>query len=189
MEARATTTGAAAALAALSLAMGASTATADSSNPVRLRIVVAPVARAHTPLRIAIAVSADPGALDSRSAPLRIRVKLAGECGGTYQYTSGPVLLDKRLSPQPTTGHAYAATARGGGSPRTYGLLTVCAWLEEEGDNRDFAVDDSSQVDVSRPCTVAAARYDAARRRHRRRSLVAADRRRARRACGPGVPL
>jgi hypothetical protein len=60
-----------------------------------------------------------------------------------------------------------------------------------------FASDQSIQVDVSRACTRAAARYDAARRRHvtgaaarkRKRRIVAADRRAARRACGPGVPL
>lgn len=174
--------------AALALALGA-TASADSFTPVRLQISVTPVARAHAPLRVTVSVSADPGALDSRTAPLRIRVKLAGECGGTYQYTSGVVLLDKRLNPQPTTGHAYTATARGRGTPVAYGTFTVCTWLEEEGDGRDFATDQSVQVDVSKPCTLTAARYDAARRAHRGRSLIAADRRRARRACGPGVPL
>jgi hypothetical protein len=173
----------------LVMAGGVPAASADSFTPVRLQIGVTPVARAGAPLRVAVSVSADPGVLDNRTAPLRIRVKLAGECGGTYQYTPGAVLLDKRLSPQPRFGHAYAATAGGQGVPRTYGALTVCTWLEEEGDNRDFATDQSVQVNVSRSCTLAAARYDAARRHHRRRSIVAADRRRARRACGQGVPL
>jgi hypothetical protein len=177
------------AVATLVLVGAGSSATADSFTPVRLNISVASVARAHAPLRITVAVSADAGALDTRSGPLRVRVKLARECGGTYQYTAGPVLLDKRLSPQPTTARAYSATARGRGSPTTYGELTVCTWLEEEGDNRDWATDQSLQVNVSRSCTVAAARYDSARRHHRRKSLVAADRRRARKACGPGVPL
>lgn len=173
----------------LGLAGGVPAASAERFTPVRLQIRVAPVARARAPLRIAVSVSADPGALDNRDGPMRIRVKLAGECGGTYQETSGPVLLDKRLSPQPTFGHAYTATASGRGVPKVYGALTACTWLEDEGANRDFATDQSVQVNVSRPCTVAAARYDAARRHHRRRSLVAADRRRARRACGQGVPL
>ena len=179
----------AATVAFLGLALSSSAAAADTATPVRLRISVAPVARAHAPLRIAVRVDADAGALDTRTGALRIRVKLASECGGTYQYTSGPVLLDKRLSPQPSTGHAYSGSSQGHGTPVAYGQLTVCAWLEEEGDNRDFATDDSSQVNVSRPCTVAAARYDAARRHHRRKRVLAVDRRRARRACGPGVPL
>ena len=91
----------------------------------------------------------------------------------------------------------------------------MCAFLEEEGDNRQFANDttDPPMVDVSKRCTVAANRYDAARKalasarrqlRHARRranrarlkKLVAKrsktasrDRRAARAACGPGVPL
>jgi hypothetical protein len=65
----------------------------------------------------------------------------------------------------------------------------VCAFLEESGDNRMFANDTSNEVNVSRKCTTAAATYDAARRRHARRSKLKADRRAARRACGPGVPL
>ncbi len=180
-----------AALAALAMT-GVGTAgavRADTFTPVRLQISVAPVARARAPLRIAVAVNADPGALDSHTGPLRIRVKLASECGGTYQYTTGPVLLDKRLEPQPTTGHGYSATAHGRGRPVAYGELTVCTWLEEEGDNRDFATDQSVQVNVSKSCTIAAAHYDSARRARRRKSLIARDRRRARRACGPGVPL
>jgi hypothetical protein len=172
-------------------------ADADSFTPVRLAITVTPVARLHKPLRVTVHVSADAGVLDDRNGPLRMRVKLAAECGGAYEFTSGVVLLDKRISPQPTTGHAYAGAASASGRPASYGVQTVCAWLEDEGDQRVFASDQSIQVDVSRACTRAAARYDAARRRHvtgaaarkRKRRIVAADRRAARRACGPGVPL
>lgn len=177
-------------------AFPAATAIADSFTPVRLSIAVAPVARLHAPLRVAVRVSADPGALDDRSAPLRVMVKLAGECGGTYAYTAGVVLLDRRLSPQPSTGHAYSAVASGAGRPAAYGNQTVCAWLAEEGDDRVFASDQSLQVDVSRACTRAAARYDAARREARRRRrphpsrrTLARLRRAVRRACGPGVRL
>lgn len=161
---------------------------ADTFTPVRLQISVTPVVRAHKPMRIAVTVSADPGAL-ARTAPLRVQVKLASECGGTYQYTTGPVLLDKRLSPQPSAIHAYSATVRGSGRPNAYGQFTVCTWLTEEGDDRVFASDQSIQVSVSRACTAAAARYDAARSAHRRRSVISADHRAARKACGPGVAL
>lgn len=188
---------------------------ADSFNPVRLSISVAPVARLAKPLSISVQVSADPGALDTATAPLRIRVKLAGECGGTFDTTPGPVLLDAELNPQPATGHAYQATARGAGKPTAYGVRTACAFLEEEGDNRQFANDttDPPQVDVSKPCTLAARRYDRdraalarakrqlrhAKRRSRRAQLkkqvvrrtrtVARDRHAARSACGAGVAL
>jgi hypothetical protein len=181
----------------LAAALPATVAGADSFAPVRLTITVASVARLHSPLPLSVAVSADPSALDNRTGPLRVRVKLAAECGGTYQYTSGPVLLDRQLSPQPTTGHAYSALARGAGRPSGYGVQMLCVWLDDAV-SRTWASDQSLQVDVSPACTTAAARYDAARRKHLPRSLaarrrqqrtVAADRRAALRACGSGVPL
>ena len=204
-------------LAAAVLASSGALAGADSFTPVRLAITIAPTARLAKPLPITVRVSADPGVLDSATAPLRIRAKLAGECGGTFDTTPGPVLIDKQLSPQPATGHAYQATAHGSGTPTSYGVQTVCAFLEEEGDNRQFANDttDAPTVDVLEPCTVAAGRYDAAlaalkrterklrhtkRRAHakrarlkrlaaRERKVVAADLKAARAACGPGVAL
>jgi hypothetical protein len=178
-------------------ALPAAVAGADSFTPVRLTITVAPVARLRAPLTVTVRVSADAGALDDRSGPLRVRVKLAGECGGTYQYTSGPVLLDKPLNPQPSTGHAYSGVVTGSGKPLAYGTQTVCTWLDD-GVGRSFASDQSTQLNVSRACTLAAARYDAARRQQRRRTAaarrrhrraLAVDLRAARRACGPGVAL
>lgn len=162
---------------------------ADSFTPVRLAIDIAPVARLHQPLKVSVDVSADPSVLDNATGPLRIRVKLAQECGGTFASTPGITLLDQQLRPQPATGRAYDANARGSGRPTRYGDQTVCAFLEETGDNRMFANDTSREVNVSRRCTTAAATYDTARRRHARQSTLNADRRAARRACGPGVPL
>jgi len=187
---------AAAGLAAV-LAFAPGVAQADSFTPVRLTIFVAPVARLHKPLAVTVRVSADPGVLDTRTGALRAQVKLAAECGGTYRYTLGDVLLDKRLAPQPSTGHAYSGGATGAGGPSAYGIQTVCVWINEEGDGRTFASEQSVQVDVSRACTSTAARYDAVRRRdarirrltNRQRRQLAAARRKARHACGPGVPL
>lgn len=202
-------------LAAAMLASSGVLAGADSFTPVRLTITIAPTARLDKSLPISVQVSADAGVLDSATAPLRIRAKLAGECGGTFDTTPGPVLIDKQLSPQPATGHAYQATARGSGTPTSYGVQTVCAFLEEEGDNRQFANNTANPptVDVLEPCTVAAARYDTAlarlkrterklrhAKRHakrarlgkqvaRQKKAVAADLKAARAACGPGVAL
>jgi len=155
---------------------------ADSFTPVRLAIAVAPVARLGKPLPVAVAVSADAGVLDNRFGPLRVAVRLApSECGATFETTRGAVLLNKRLSPQPLTGMAYYAVARGAGRPHVYGPASVCVYLEEQGDNRVWAHDEATLVDVSRSCTRAAARYDRTRKRR--------DRRAARRACGAGVAL
>jgi hypothetical protein len=166
---------------ATTIAAGSTVAIADSFTPVRLAIGVAPVARVHEPLRITVAVSADPSVLDNRTAPLRVEVKLANECGANFETTPGTTLLNKVLNPQPATGQAYAARARGSGRPSGYGIKTACVYLEEEGDDRLFASDQSLSVNVSRSCTVAASRYD----RHRTRARGRA----ARRACGQGVPL
>jgi hypothetical protein len=180
-----------AALLALAAAIPAA-ASADSFTPVRLTIGAAPIARLHEPFAVTVRVTADAGALDTRTAPLRVRVKLATQCGGTFQYTSGVVLLDKPLSPQPVTGRPYSGVVRGSGRPNAYGSYVVCTYLEEQGDNRMFANDTSVQTNVSRACTTAAVRYDALRRSRsarRQRSRILAARRAARRACGPGVPL
>ncbi|MGZ4187711.1 MAG: hypothetical protein ACXVFQ_05580 [Solirubrobacteraceae bacterium] len=177
-----------------SLAAGAAitysaVAGADSFTPVRLAIKIAPIARLHQPLKVSVDVSADPSVLDNATGPLRIRVKLAQECGGTFSSTPGVTLLDQQLRPQPSTGRPYDAAASGSGKPTRYGDQTVCAFLEETGNDRMFANDTSNEVNVSRKCTTAATTYDVARRRHARQSTLDADRRAARRACGPGVPL
>lgn len=179
----------AAALLALAAAVPTAAAAADSFTPVRLSVGVTPLARLGKPLTVTVHVSADPGAL---STPMRVRVKLAPECGGTFQYTSGVVLVDKPLNPQPAFGHAYSGVVSGSGRPRAYGSYTICAYLEEQGDNRMLANDASMQTTVSKSCTTAANRYDALRRSPRARrdkARILAAQRAARRACGPGVPL
>lgn len=192
----------AAALALVAAVCGtAAIALADSFTPVRLTTSIAATARLDRALPITVTVSADPGVLDTRTAPLRIEVKLAPECGGAYEYTPGVVLLNKQLNPQPATGQAYTATARGSGKPNAYGEQTVCVWLAQGGaDDEVFASDQSIQVDVSKTCTVAAARYDTAESALRRavrknrgvkraRGTAAAAHRSAVRACGAGVAL
>jgi hypothetical protein len=54
----------------------------------------------------------------------------------------------------------YSARATGHGRPRSYGVQAVCVFLEDASDHRVFADDTTDYtVDVSRPCTLAAARY------------------------------
>ena len=130
--------------------LAASVAAADSFTPVRLGIHVAPIVRVHKLLHIKIAVSADAGALDNRLGRLRIEVKLAHECGGDFQHTRGFALLDKLLKPQPATGRAYNAVANGARRPKSRGRRAVCAYLEEAGDDRVWAHDESLTVRVVR---------------------------------------
>jgi hypothetical protein len=203
---------AAAAVLAVGLAQAAP-GSADSFTPVRLGISVAPIARRAAALPITVTVSADPGVLDGSDGPVRIEVKLATECGATFETTPGNTLLDGALNPQPATGRAYTATAHGAGSPSRYGSQTICAFLEDTGAGRVYASDESVGVDVTVACTAAAQRYDraartlvraerrlrrihSARGRRRQRATIAAERRllaharaAGRDACGPGVAL
>ena len=132
----------------LGLGLTASLAAADSITPVRLAITIASTGHVGASLPIAVTVSADPGVLDGSEGPLRIEVKLAGECGGDFATTPGTTLLDAQLDPQPTTGKAYAATARGSGLPDATGTQTVCTFLEDADVGRVYANDESDQVQV-----------------------------------------
>lgn len=141
----------AAALLALTVAFaGVALAAADSFTPVRLVVTVASTVKRHQPLAIKVVVSADKGALDPATAPLWLRVKLAGECGGTFAGTPGVKVLDLRLRPQPRRGRPYAITVKGSVKPVRAGRMTVCAYLQEQGDNRMFADDTSARVRVGR---------------------------------------
>src|SRR5205807_7302223 len=108
------------------------------------------------------------------------------ECGGDYATTSGIVLLDRALKPQPDPGEAYSARVAGQGRPTSYGNQILCIYLMD--DYKQFDTDTDRTVDVSRACTSTAAAYDRDLRAHRR-AAAARDRRRARKACGKGVAL
>ncbi|MGB9184975.1 MAG: hypothetical protein WCB67_13010 [Solirubrobacteraceae bacterium] len=191
----------------------ASPVAADSFNPVTMSIAVTPVARLAAPLKVTVAVKADPGVLDTGEGPLRVEVKLAPECGGDFQHTAGATLLNLELNPPPTTGKPYSGTVTDSGRPSAYGVQTVCAYLEDSTAGRVYASDQSITVNVSPACTAAGRSYDSAaqaltrarrqyRRAHgkkarrratqvviRRKRTLAGDRRRGVAACGPGVPL
>jgi hypothetical protein len=199
--------------AALVIALACAAAQADSFSPVTLGIGVTPVARLGVPLRVKVTVHADPGVLDTADGPLRVQVKLASECGGNFQTTTGVTLVNAPLNPPPTVGVAYSGGASGSGRPAAYGMRTLCTFLEDSGSNRVYANDESVSTSVTAACTSAGRAYDsasralraaqhslrrahtrAARRRDRRlmakrRSALAAARRRGVAACGSGVPL
>ena len=96
-------------------------------------------------------------------------------------------MIDAELKVQPAAGKAYSATATGKHKPAAYGTFTLCVFLEEEGDNRQFATDTDTTVAVTHGCTSASdksatlTRRLATARRHHSRS-VAKLRRRAVRA-------
>jgi hypothetical protein len=203
---------------AVLIAAGAALSTAeavaaDSFTPITMTAKVSSIARRHGRLPIRVAVAADPGVLDTSDEPLRVQVKLAGECGASFQTTTGTMLLNAPLKPPVQTGRAYSGGASGSGRPASFGTQTLCVYLEDPSADRVYANDESGQVAVTARCTTAAARYDSAHRallraqRQLRRARTAPARRRARRlvakrkraqararrggvaACGKTLPL
>jgi hypothetical protein len=149
-------------------ALGAPAARADGGEAVRLGVEVPDVVASAFPFRVDVHVTADPGALDIRSAPLQVRVKAAGECGGSFDTTPGPVLVDQQLRPDPTSGSAYDGTVSASALIHSFGDFTACAYLEEQGDGRLFAFEDSTSFSVTHPCTTFTRRASVAARRLKR---------------------
>lgn len=141
------------ALVLLLAALGAPAARADGGEPVRLGVDVPAVVASASPFGVSVHVTADPGALDIRTAPLRVRVKAATECDGSFDTTPGPVLVDQPLRPDPTTGSAYDGTISSSALIHTFGDFTACTYLEQQGDGRLFAFEDSAGFSVTHPCT------------------------------------
>jgi hypothetical protein len=141
---------AAALLAVTAVSVWSALAYADSFTPVRLSVTVPFKVKRHQTLPVKVKVSADKGALNRASAPLWLRVKLAGECGSTFSSTPGTRVLDRNLKPQPRRSRPYAITVKGSVKSDRAGRMTVCVYLQEQGDNRVFADDTSAQVNVLR---------------------------------------
>ncbi len=142
------------ALAATLLATAATPA-AGQGEIVRLSITVAPVVAAGAAIPVAVAIDADRGALSSRTDHLRLRVRYAAECAGTFAGTPGPVAIDARIPDPATANTTYHATLDGSTAVASLGAYSVCAFLEEEGTGRLFAQDSDTQFQATAGCTAA----------------------------------
>jgi hypothetical protein len=124
-----------------------------SDEPVTMSVDMPNVVAAGIGFPVRVTVTSDPGAL--ASAPMRVRVRAASECGGTFDSTPGTVLLDAPLGP--------SGQVAGRASTSSFGSFTACAFLEQQGDNRLFAFDDSTSFAVTHACTTATRRAAATR--------------------------
>ncbi len=131
-----------------------------SDEPVSLSVSMPGTVASNVGFPVRVTVTADPGALDAAGAPLRVRVRTAAECGGTFDSTPGAVLLDEPL--------AAGGRVAGHALTHSFGTFTACAYLEQQGDDRLFAFDDSTSFAVTHPCTTFTRRAIAARRSLRR---------------------
>jgi hypothetical protein len=177
------------ALAATLLAASATPA-AGQAEIVRLSITIAPIVAAGAAIPVTVAVDADRGALSARTDHLRLRVRYAAECAGTFAGTPGPVAIDTQIPDPGTANTTYHATLNGSAAVASLGAYSVCAFLEEEGTARLFAQDADTQFQATAGCTTASrtdARNAAALRTaqgqlaHAKRSRRAALRRRIKR--------
>jgi len=163
------------ALAGLIAVMMPAAARATPDELVRIGVQAPALVAAHGVFPINFTVNADAGALDVRQAPVRLRVRFAPGCGAFFDATPGPILLDRVLDPQPSPGRAYAISVGTRDALMTPGSYTVCAYLEQFGDDRVFAEDTDSQITVT-AAAVALSRCRVAQARVARvkRSLSAA---------------
>jgi hypothetical protein len=165
---------------------------AASAEPISLRVHAPARVAAHTAFPVRVAVVANAGALDVAVKPLRLQVRLAPACGATFAGTEGPTVFNRKLKPPPAAGVRYhedfTKRARAG-----LGSYSLCAFLVQRGDARQFATSVDTPVAVTKRCTKATRKLDRLRGKLRRadassrpalRNRVRAAKRAVRRGCG-----
>lgn len=133
--------------------LGATPAVAALAEPVSVTATAPEAVAAGKAFPLSVDVKAEPGALDIAAQPLRLRVRFAPECGGSFAGTEGPTVLD-RLLPAPTPGAAYEASVATKANVGITGPETVCAFLED-AQERQFATDTEEALLIVAPCPVA----------------------------------
>lgn len=126
---------------------------------------------AGTPFKLEVAVEAEAGTLDLAARPLRVRVKLAPECGGSFAGTPGPAAYEATLA-GPPAGAALKQTLSGNVTVASPGTEVVCAFLEDATE-RQFATDTEEEVTVLtagavKQCTAATKQLTATKKKLRR---------------------
>lgn len=151
----------------------AATAGAALIEPVTITATAPePQLVAGTPFKLEIAVEAEPGALAIVAQPLRVRVKLAPECGGSFIGTPGPAAFEQGL-PAPAAGAAYKQLVTGKVTAAGPGPEVVCAFLEDATE-RQFATDTEEEVTVlaagaaRKQCSAATRQLTTAKRKLKR---------------------
>jgi hypothetical protein len=139
---------AAALVVAAALVLSAAAVARVGGEPVRLTIHSPNSVRVHDRFGVAVQVAASPGALDIAAKPLRVRVRLARECGATFGTTPGPTVIDQRVPP-PQAGARYRAAVKGKVRIGRPGRQTVCAFLVDS-EKRQFATSVDKVVRVQR---------------------------------------
>jgi len=151
----------------LALAGGAGAALLE---PVTVTASAPETAIVRTPFKLEVAVEAEAETLAIAAQPLRVLVKLAPECGGSFAGTEGPAALEATL-PAPGAG-AYSQTVTGKVTAASAGTEVVCAFLDD-AQERQFATDTEEEVTVlsrgaARQCAAGRKRLKASKRQLKR---------------------
>lgn len=144
------------------LLFGAAPAAAELGEPVTLTPSAPEVVALNSPFRLEVEVKADAGALGIAVQPLRLRVRMAPECGGSFAGTEGPTAIDAEL-PSPAATRRYDVTRSARVTLSSRGSESVCAFLEDS-EGRQFATDVETTVSVAPGCTAATRRLAQSRR-------------------------
>ncbi len=150
----------------------AATAGAALLEPVTITATAPePQIVAGAPFKLEVAVEAEAGTLAIAAQPLRVRVKLAPECGGSFAGTAGPAAFEQQL-PAPGSG-PYKQLVSGKVTAGAPGTAVVCAFLEDATE-RQFATDTEEEITVAaagtatKQCTVATQELTAAKKKLKR---------------------
>ncbi|HEX8752099.1 MAG TPA: alkaline phosphatase family protein [Solirubrobacterales bacterium] len=140
----------------LALLIGPGPAAASFEEPVSVTAGAPGVVAAGASFPLTVDVTATAGALDIAAQPLRLRVRIAPECGGSFAGTEGPIAIDRTL-PAPTPGAPYSAHLSAPTRLGSTGTETICAFLED-AQERQFATDTEETLTVVPPCGVSSRR-------------------------------
>jgi len=132
--------------------LAAEPAAAEFGEPVSVTAQAPATVAAGAAFPLEVDVDAEAGALDIAAQPLRLRVRFAPECGGSFAGTEGPTAVDQAL-PAPRPGAPYAETVSARAKIDSIGPETVCAFLEDSQE-RQFATDTEETLSVIPPCPV-----------------------------------
>lgn len=143
--------------------LGAQPAAAALDEPVSVTAQAPEAVPARTAFPLKVDVAAEAGALDIAAQPLRLRVRFAPECGGSFAGTEGPTAIDRAL-PAPTPGAPYSQSVSVKTRIGAVGPEAVCAFLEGN-DERQFATDTEETLKVVPPCPAAQRKVGKLKRR------------------------
>jgi hypothetical protein len=124
---------------------------APLDEPVAIDVKAPAAVALKEAFKLRVVVAAEAGALDIAAQPIRLRVRLARACGGSFAGTRGPTAVDRVLR-APVAGAAYRATVRTRSRLRHFGAVTVCAFIEDVQE-RQFATSTEVRVKATRACT------------------------------------